>query len=356
MLAGGGLLVSVVLLVALIAWKPPALATAGQTPVAVTVTVHVLGGPPTETPPVPPSATPVILQTAQAARTAISVGTTTSVVYTGSLTSSVWLAWSPDNRTLALAGIDTLVRLLDTTSGRVTFLPGHTMAVYLVAWSPDGRTLASGGADGTVRLWSAAGQPVATLSDRRGLANFAWAADGKLTTLAAGAELLSWQPNGTPVAAHRTTENLYASVAWSPDGQLLAGATDKLVRLWQPDGTLQKTLAGPTSALYTVAWSPDSQVLAAGADDGSIYLWGRDGTLLATLTGHTAFVNCVAWSPDGQRLASAAGDNTVRLWSRDGKPLATLTGHTSAALGVAWSPDGRTLASVGADNTVRLWR
>ena len=354
-LAGLGLLGSGLLLALLATWNPPTSAAAARTPISSTVTVHVLGAPATETPAIPPTATPLALATAQAAQAASLASSKTVVTFSGPLTSSVGLAWSPDNRTLALAGTDHLVRLLDTSTGRVTFLPGHTGAVFMVGWSPDGQTLASGGADGTVRLWDAGGQPRVTLTDTLGLGTFNWATDGTLTTLASGVKILNWRPDGTPVGAYKTGENLYAYLAWSPDGKLLAGATDKTVHLWQPDGTLQ-TILTDTSIVYCLAWSPDNELLAMGADDGSILVWGSGAAPGGTLTGHTGFVNSLAWSPDGQTLASAAADNTVRLWSRDGVPLATLTGHTAAALGVAWSPDGRSLASVGADNTVRIWR
>jgi len=56
-----------------------------------------------------------------------------------------------------------LLRLLQTSPGLVTFLHGHAKPVTAIAVSPDGKTIASGDGENALRLWSIDGRP---LSDK----------------------------------------------------------------------------------------------------------------------------------------------------------------------------------------------
>ena len=67
------------------------------------------------------------------------------------------LAFSSDGKTLACAGSNGAIALLDMSTFQIkksfSGLSGHGARVNSVAFSPDGRTLASGSADGTILIW-----------------------------------------------------------------------------------------------------------------------------------------------------------------------------------------------------------
>lgn len=76
------------------------------------------------------------------------------VVLTGFGGTVYSITFAPDGRTLAVGSDEQVIRLIETTTGRVRIsLSGHAAKVHAVAFSPDGRLVASGGADGSLRIW-----------------------------------------------------------------------------------------------------------------------------------------------------------------------------------------------------------
>jgi WD40 repeat protein len=77
-------------------------------------------------------------------------------IQTGAHNGVTALAFSPDGKLLATAGINGTVRLWNTATRQPIGAPIQTGAhngVTALAFSPDGKLLASTGANGTVRLW-----------------------------------------------------------------------------------------------------------------------------------------------------------------------------------------------------------
>ena len=132
------------------------------------------------------------------------------------------LDFAPDNKTLATAGYDRIIRLWDTDTLKVVReLKDHSDTIYGVAFSPDGKLLASASADRAVKVWDpATGKRLYTLGD--------------------------------------PTDWVYA-LAWHPDGKRLAAAgVDKSIRVWEANadsGKLVHSVFAHTEPVTKLAYS-----------------------------------------------------------------------------------------------------
>ncbi len=265
------------------------------------------------------------------------------------------LAWSPDNKLLAIAASGLYLIDTQTLKQKLKIDLGW---VDSVAFSPDGQTIATASYDG-VKLWSSdGGGELGTITNIKDAKSVTFSPDGTKLAVAVGMTVKLFDvATKSELKTFIGHQSYVDTVAFSSDGQTLASGSDG-IKLWDvASGRELQTLK--QNNVFSVAFSPDGKILASGSvgsyDD--IKLWDvASGYLLRTLTGHTKRIHSVAFSPDGKLLASVSWDLTVRLWDTgSGKELRILTGHTGWLNSAAFSPDGSILASGADDEVVRLW-
>jgi WD40 repeat protein len=191
------------------------------------------------------------------------------------------LAFSRDSATLALAD-GAGVQLLDAARGLPLEGPRLKLCdASCVAFAPDGRTLAVGGVDGIIRVWNPADKEPRTAFRAHGtpVTSLEFADDGEMLASASHDDHVArlWQVDRGRLLAELEACSQVQAITFAPGNRELAIAgLDGVVRVWEtatpgPCRVIQEH-DGPVTAL---AFSPAGERLVCGGI-GSIWLYRVD--------------------------------------------------------------------------------
>ena len=310
------------------------------------------------------------------------------------------IAWSPDGKTIAVAGqarnygYPRNIGIVETWNVQTgEFIKtiyaykenliinkfAHRETSFSVAYSPDGKTIATGGQFKT-RFWNAQTTELIRTIDVQAL-DLAYSPDGK--TIATGSyddTLRIWNAQTGVLIRHfkAYTKSILSSIsgistyslAWSPDGKTITTGGDRRINLWNAGtGVLILTLLEGSAT--SVTYSRDGKTIAAGSRDGAIKVFNARATrpiLNSNLAAasmrydgqtHVGFYP-IALSPDGKSIAAGDdGSDTLKIWNvQTGVLIKRFKAYTKrffrTAYSLAWSPDGKTITT-GDKNIIKLW-
>jgi WD40 repeat protein len=299
------------------------------------------------------------------------------------------ITFSPDSKSLAVAGKDNVIRVWDVAGGtEVAAFRGHTGLVRKLAVSPDGKQAASWGRDGKVRVWQTA--------DGKELRAFP--VDGQLDTVyfspdfqhfLVSKEILKGnEPGEVVVRALADGRELrrfgvtpadpqgdLTLVSAGADGRLFAAVTAPApldvsglatAAVWDAERGTELAAFPAATDHAPFALSPDGQRIAVAVGgpaprqqkrDWQIEIWGVAGKQkVLTIPAQPAEVRVLAFDPNGRRVAAGAKDGTVKVWAADtGQEVVSLRAHDKPVARLKFSPDDRRLASLGEEGTLKMW-
>jgi WD40 repeat protein/tRNA A-37 threonylcarbamoyl transferase component Bud32 len=321
------------------------------------------------------------------------------------------VAFSPDGKTAASAGVDGTVNLWAVADSRPAFQPlSHSRLVLALAFTGDGRHLIAGGNDG-VHVWElAAGQqtpvpftpgpnvkgmmskPVLhpdgqqwAVPWNRGWVQLADAATGQLARpvrqIGYPVIRLAFSPDGKQLALGSggggaqlydpgdwtargpklSFDQVVALMAFADHGRLLlTGGLNKvgdsrLVQAW--DTATGKPVGPPLKhphQFMALGAARDGPQFVTGSIDGVARLWDADSGQLRQELKHDGSVDVVALSDDGSRVATGIRKSTY-LWDAASGRLLGVLPLDDKVNAMVFSADGRFLITASSDGTARLW-
>ncbi|MBI3416572.1 MAG: PD40 domain-containing protein [Verrucomicrobia bacterium] len=228
-----------------------------------------------------------------------------------------------------------------------------------IAFSSDNRVVAVGHFNRIVTLWTnGLRSPAFVLRHANTVANVELSPDGTILATEGQNGLTLWDVPTRQVRHHLVRTQGWSNPGFSPDGHLLAypSRDRRHIALWDVEtGEEREVLPIPGSSSEHT-FSPDGRLLAVGYFDGSVRLVDLGTKEVRSMTNHTSRVWSIAFSPDGKVMVSVAGSREVVIWDvANWKALSVLRGPGKLISSLAFSPDGRTFATGSKDGTIRFW-
>ncbi|NDJ61175.1 MAG: WD40 repeat domain-containing protein, partial [Chloroflexi bacterium] len=275
----------------------------------------------------------------------------------------IGMAWSPDSKMLAVAGVSGPIALYDAENGDVRYkLSGHVLDTMAISWHKDSQLLASVGQDGKVRLWDTAigEQTVEMAGGASWVERIAFSPSGDWLVSAAGRKLRLWNSTGELIHEYPDANSTITDIKWRYDGKEFAISAYNGVVLYDPTQAEPLRRFEWQGSTLTLEWSPDGKYIATGDQDSTVHFWITDTGQDLQMWGYQTKVLELAWSFNSRYLATGGGTQVV-IWDCSGegpantKPI-MLEGHQHLIKHLTFQRQGMLLASGGNDGLLAIWR
>jgi WD40 repeat protein len=279
--------------------------------------------------------------------------------------------YSPDGKVIAAGALEANHVTLWAASSRrvigqpITTNPPGSGGAQSISFSPDSKRIAVPGAPGTVGIWKVAtgrrvGAPLAIGSESVAGAIFAAGDRTLIADDGAGSvsviDIATGRPIGPPLSVG---DSPVEALGLSPDGRLLAtGSSAGSVLVWdvKTGERYGAPLMADASPVFHVVFSPDGRMLVS-SHLASAVVWNMSGeqAIGKPIDGPREVTIDVSFSPDGKRLVVGRFDGTTVVFDTGTRRQVLRIDGGSVVTAVAFHPDGNVIAVGTIEGKVRLF-
>lgn len=281
----------------------------------------------------------------------------------GKVPTLLWaVAWSPDDKYVALGGDDSVLSVYETAHFTLYRSWKMNSMIRCVRWHVKGQFLAIGNNDNVQMLDMQSAQIMKPVLLNHGARGVGWNYTGDLLGVA-DLDGTVWilQKDGKILRSiKKENSNSYFSLDWHPARNILVTGGDE-IRLFDTSGHSLQVIKHrkEETGVLAVAWHPGGDFFGIG-DYGHdkekvpsvLQFWQGNGTLLKNLWGSKTEYRNIRWNRSGSLLASAS--DALRIWTKEGRLVSTGT-NGKLLWGVDWNSKGTLLITTSIDGSIQVW-
>lgn len=275
----------------------------------------------------------------------------------------IWaVAWSPDDRYIALGGDDSTLYLYNSKDYTLHKSFRANSMIKGMNWHPDGKILAIANMKG-IQLFNITTEKLSTLEHiTTGARAIGWNYNGELLGLADGRGILQIMNKEGKLlkSIPKHNNHSYLTIDWHPSKNIIVAASDDIV-VFDTSGKQYAFIKHRKehTAVLTAKWHPSGEFFATG-DYGHenediptlLQFWKQDGTLIKEMKGSKAEYRNIRWNKDGSLLATAS--DALRVWTKEGVLIDS--GKRDYILwGISWNPANNLIVTTNFGSHVDLW-
>jgi WD40 repeat protein len=289
------------------------------------------------------------------------------------------LAFSSDDRLMAIGGRNRLIHIVSPASGQeLNALRGQGGTVLSLAWAPSAAVLYSAGDDGDIRRWSTPATPsrmqVSGLTSAPLESTDACLSDdGSLFAASFGVNQIRIGPTGS--APRSADINIASSIPLAFDRagtHLLALDLRGRLSSWdlsgRPTPIVDLYLDTPGANLVAGDISGNQERLVASDSDGNIYFYDlKNRREISRQPGHHGNIWWNVISPKGDVAVSAGENRSIRVWSMatgvqlsewlsDVRPFAAAFSSDGSLLAIGFSTGAAEIRDAKTLKVMRRWQ